>query len=76
MTPSFALNDLTAAEGSAGPLPMEDISPRQKEDTHQTLAFYHQVEENDEQSCCVQGIPKCEDVNVRALVGLQGENRW
>lgn len=33
-------------------------------DPSQTLAFYHQMEENDEQSSCVQGVTKCKDVNV------------
>lgn len=32
------------------------------------------MEEDDEQSWCVQGIPKRKDVNVRALVGLHGED--
>lgn len=60
----------------------EDISPRTvsgyfrgRKTTHQTLAFYHQMEENDEESSCVQGVSKCKDVNVWALVGLQREDK-
>ena len=67
--------DLIAMEGSAGPTDNRRQTPKHKERTHQTLAFNHQVEENDEQSRRVQGIPKGEDVNVRALVGLQGKHR-
>lgn len=36
----------------------------QNVDPSQTLAFNYQMQENDEESSCVQRVSKCKDVNV------------